>query len=304
MSSGGQRGAMERLVRLMSVLSQAGDDGVSATALCRVGGFGQADPISQLTRELRYLRAQGWQIENITGESDETRYRMVKGDNRLRVALTPAQRAALQRAALLADRDDLVTALGLDDDARPVEVSRVSAHTAVSGPGQSFDVVVGAVRRNALLRFRYKGKARVVHPASVLRTNGTWYLTGLEEGGEVTKLFVLSRMSDVGADAPGTAEPVAPEQRRSLHPMHWPVDPPTEVTVRCRGEYLPDLHRWLSAPRDQREVGDGWWELDYVVTHREALRSRLQALGTRVVLVGPDDVREELLSQLREMAGI
>lgn len=304
MSSGGQRGAMERLVRLMSVLSQAGDDGVSATTLCRVAGFGQADPISQLTRELRYLRAQGWQIENITGLNEETRYRMVKGDNRLRVAFTPAQRAALQRAALLADRDDLVAALGLPGDARPAEVSEVSARTAVSGPGSAFDVVVGAVRRNALLRFRYKGRPRSVHPASVLRTNGTWYLTGLEEGGDVTKSFVLSRMSGVVAEAPGTARQVAPEQRRSLHPMHWPVDPVTEVTLRCRSEYVPDVHRWLTAPRRQRDLEDGWVELVYDVTHRAALRSRLQALGTRVVLVGPEDVREELLAELREMAGL
>jgi len=295
---------MERLVRLMSVLSQAGDDGVSANTLCKVGGFGQADPLSQLAREFRYLRAQGWQIDNITGESEETRYRMVKGDNRLRVALTPGQRAALQRAALLADRDDLVAALGLPDDARPAEVTEVSAQTAVSGPGGAFDVVVGAVRRNALLRFRYKGSERVVHPASVLRTNGTWYLTGLEEGGEVTKSFVLSRMSGVSADAPGTARPVPAQHRRSLHPMHWPVDPATEVTLRCRAEFVPDVHRWLGSPSSQSDLDEGWVELRYDVTHRAALRSRLQALGTRVVLVGPEDVREELLAELREMAGL
>ena len=197
-----------------------------------------------------------------------------------------------------------MAALGLPDDARPADVSEVSARTAVSGPGGAFDTVAGAVRRNALLRFRYKGRRRLVHPASVLRTNGTWYLTGLEDGGEITKSFVLSRMSEVTADAPGTAQKVAPEQRRSLHPMHWPVDPPTTVTLRCRTEYVPDVHRWLTAPREERDLGDGWVELRYDVTHRAALRSRLQALGTRVVVVGPDDVREELLSELREMAGL
>ncbi len=304
MASGGQRGAMERLVRLMSVLSQAGDDGVSATTLCRIGGFGQSDPLSQLAREFRYLRAQGWQIDNITGESEETRYRMVKGDNRLRVAFTAEQRAALQRAALLADRDDLVAALQLPDEARPAEVSQASARTSLSGPGAAFDVVAGAVRRNALLRFRYKGSERVIHPASVLRTNGTWYLTGLEDGGDVTKSFVLSRMSEVSADAPGTAHPVPPAQRRNLHPMRWPVDPHTEVTLRCRAEFVPDVHRWLASPREERTLPGGWVELVYDVTHRAALRSRLQALGTRVVLVGPDDVREELLAELREMAGL
>ncbi len=303
MSSGGrgQRAAMERLVRLMAVLSHAGKDGVSAQTLIDVAGFGQADPLSQLAREFRFLRQQGWQIDNIAEPGEEARYRMVKGDNRLRVALAPGQRAALQRAALLADRDDLVASLGLPEEARPADVS---AQTALTSPGEAFDVVVGAVRRNALLRFRYKGSLRVVHPASVLRANGTWYLTGLEDGGEVAKSFVLSRMSGVSADAPGTAQPIAPARRRSLHPMRWPVDPATEVTLWCRPEFVPDVRRWLSAPRSERRLDDDTVELVYDVTHRAALRTRLHALGTRVRLVGPEDVRAELLAELREMAGL
>src|SRR3546814_3710392 len=61
-------------------------------------------------------------------------YRMVTVDNRLRVALTPAQQRALQRAVLLADRDDLVQRLGLPDSERPpsmgADLPRSEEHTS------------------------------------------------------------------------------------------------------------------------------------------------------------------------------
>jgi hypothetical protein len=39
------------------------------------------------------------------------------------------------------------------------------------------------------------------------------------------------------------------------------------------------------------------------VTNRAALRQRLYELGRRVVLVGPEEIRSELLDDLRELKG-
>jgi hypothetical protein len=40
-----------------------------------------------------------------------------------------------------------------------------------------------------------------------------------------------------------------------------------------------------------------------VVTNRRVFRYRLYELGTRVRVVGPDDVRAEILAELRAFAG-
>jgi hypothetical protein len=84
--------------------------------------------------------------------------------------------------------------------------------------------------------------------------------------------------------------------------MSWEIDPPVEVTLRCPTEYAPDVRRWLGAPL--HESDDGVESvLAYRVTNRAALRSRIYQLGTRVSLVGPEDVRQELLDELASMAG-
>lgn len=295
---GKQRAPMERLVRLAAVLQRAGNRGVPAPSLLEIAGFEGEDPVSQLGREFRHLRALGWQIDNIGGDGETGVYRMVTVDNRLRVKLTPSQQAALLRAVLLANRDDLVERLGLSDAERPAEVLSGTA-TEVD---EELSLVTQALRLGSVLRFRYAGSARVVHPESVRTQNGTWYLRGREEGGEIVKWFVVSRMSEVTVDPAGTA--VRPEfaRRTGLNPMDWEIDPPVEVTLRAPADYVPDVERWLGEPAAVREGADGV-ELDYVVTHRAALRSRLYELGPRVEVLGPEDVRAEILDELAFMAG-
>jgi predicted DNA-binding transcriptional regulator YafY len=187
----------------------------------------------------------------------------------------------------------------------------------IAGHDVFLDTVLRAVRMGSLVRFTYKGTPRVVHPESVRSQNGTWYLRGQEDSAEgeagrhvPVKAFVVARMSDVTADPPRTARPVPAARHRGLHPMSWEIDPPVEVTLRTTTEHQPDVRRWLGDPADEDvrpSTGSGGTEgqvtMRYVVTHRAALRARLYELGRRVVLVGPEDVRSELLAELRELRG-
>ena len=295
-----QREPMERLVRIATALHHAGRVGAEAKQLIRVAGFeGDKDAISALGRELRHLRSLGWEIENLGGAGASGRYQMTTVDNRLRVRLTASQQAALLRAVLLADRDDLAARLGLAAKDRPPEVA---ATVPTSGHDRALTTVVNSVRMRQLLRFRYKGAERVAHPESVRAQNNKWYLGGREHGTDKVKWFVVSRMSEISADAPGTAERLRTARHTGLHPMTWQVDPPVDVTLRVAADYVPDVRRWLDAPASQAEF-DGVVEMVYRVTNRAALRCRLYELGPRVDLVGPADVRQELLDELSEMAG-
>ena len=296
---GKQREPMERLVRLAATLQRAGARGVPATNLVEIAGFeGGGDPMSQLGREFRYLRALGWQIDNVGGEGEAGIYRMVTVDNRLRVKLSPEQQAALRRAVLLADRADLIERLGLPaGDQLPEVVAGIST----SGNPELTDVT-RALQLGCLLRFRYAGSDRVVHPQSLRTRNGTWYLLGHEDGAELVKWFAVSRMSEVSLDVAGSAQRTQASGHDGMHPMSWQVDPPVEVTLRAPAEFVPDVQRWLGEPASKSESGDNV-DLVYVVTNREALRSRIYELGPRVSIAGPDEIRDEIIDELAFMAG-
>jgi predicted DNA-binding transcriptional regulator YafY len=290
---------MERLVRIAAVLKVSGEQGVSADKLVKVAEFEGEDALDQLSRDLRLLRKQGWQIDRITPEGVPAVYRMVTVDNRFRVKLSPAQQRALQRAALVADRADLVKRLGLPEGERPQEVP---ALLPLSGHDERLSAAVKAVQSRCVMRFRYNGKDRVVHPESVRSQNERWYLRACEEGGDILKLFVITHMGDVHVDAPGTAARVSAEPRLELHPMRWKLDPPVVVTLRTTKDHVDDVERWLGAPRSVTATPDSV-DLEYSVTNRSGLRVRLYELGQRVQIVGPDDVRQELLDELAAAAG-
>lgn len=304
-----QRGPMERLVRLMAVLAEAGEAGEPSSKLIEVAGFAGDEGGDQLAREFRHLRNQGWQIDNIAPAGTEARWRLTVGDSRLRLGLDARQQKALQRAVLLADRADLARRLGVDEELAKADVdTRLRQPASVDG----LDTAIRAVQRRALLRFRYNGKPRVVHPASVRHQNGQWYVSGREDGVvqetvDGVKHFVVTRMSELAVGVPGSAEHVEPVQRMTLHPLRWPMDEPSEVVIEVADEYVPDVVRWLREPTRNEAAADskpGVRLLTYTVTHRAAMRARLYLLGESVRVVSPDDFRDEMLAELAEMAGV
>jgi len=293
-----QRAPMERLVRLAAVLHTAGEDGVPGPKLLEVTGFTGQDGMRQLERDIKALTIQGWQIENVGTSGTTARFRMRSVDNRLRVALSPAQQRELRRAVLLVNRANLADQLGLESDERPADVEAdlpVGVHDVVLA------TVLRALRLGCLLRYRYNGTERVVHPQSVTTQYGKWYLRGREDAGDLVKAFVVGRMTNLRADEPGTAKREPEAAHPGLHPMTWEIDPPVEVTLRTTSEYRPDVQRSLGLPAAAEEL-DGVVELRYTVTNRSALRGRIYELGPRVELVGPADVRREVIGELTAIA--
>ncbi|WP_435768812.1 WYL domain-containing protein [Nocardioides sp. SYSU DS0651] len=310
-----QRGPMERLVRIAAVLRAKSELGVEGDRLAELAGFTGEDRADQLNRELRHLRRQGWQIDNVAPPGAPAVYRMTTVDNRLRVRLTPAQQAALRRAVLLADRGDLVARLGLPASARPTEVEAEVPTAVAAARDEALSLVVRAVRDRCLLTFGYKGTQREVHPESLRTQNGKWYLRGIETADLVpdrpaeatVKRFVVGRMTAPEAGPPGSAHPVPQVRHTGLHPMTWQLDPPVAVTLHTTADFEPDVRRWLGDPVTVAPVrGSGGEEvlLRYEVTNRSALRARLNELGRRVRIVGPEEVRAEVVAELARAARV
>jgi predicted DNA-binding transcriptional regulator YafY len=296
-----QSPGMERLVRLLAVLNAA-EHGVPSDRLIEALQAGSQSPEARrkmLDRDLGHLNRLGYDIRNVAEPGAEGVYRMFARDNRLRVLLSPAQRGELLRAVVATGREELAPHLA-GEGAALVPAAGRAAEAAV--PSQ-LDRAMRAAARHCRIRFTYKGRPRVVHPRGVHSGPSGWYLAGREEGEELVKEFVVARMTDVALDPPGTADPVQRPARRSLDPLSWDEDPPVEVVLAVPPEHLPVVVTALGEPRTTRTTDDGGaLQATYVVTNRAVFRRRVYELGTRVRVVGPRDVRAELLAELTAMA--
>lgn len=295
------RAPMERLTQILSVLSSAAPQPVPADRVLEVVSYGAGtveDRRDQLRRDVRHLEALGWAIDNVAEPGQQARYRLTAVDNRLRVEFTPEQRAELLRAAQAAGLVEVGPALGGSAEADGAFEAQVRRDgTALAG-------VQRAVAQRCRLTFGYRDRTRVVHPHALHLRRGGWYLTGLEEGAAAAKTYAVARMDQVRLDAPGTAREPAEPSRPQLDPITWQVDPPVDVRVQTTPEHRPHVESMLGgAVAEQQGTDPGAVVLTIPVTHRAAFRRRLYELGTRVVLLGPDEVRAEVRRDLASVAG-
>lgn len=296
-----QTGPMERLVRIIGALTQHPRGASLPVMLTALGSPEHSAEARRrmLTRDIEQLNQLGYDVRNIAEPGADGVYVMRARDNRLQVLLTPEQRGELLRAAIAAGLDDLGQQLadradGPHDD---------TAATAPVEDSPTLDLVQRGTTRHCLVRFTYKGEPRVVHPGQVHSGPSGWYLRGREEGGDppgLVKEFVVSRMSEVSLDAPGTAEVLDEVARPAMDPLSWRQDPPTDVVLRLAPEHRVLVENLLGPAGDVREDADELL-MTYVVTNRAVFRWRVYELGTRIRVVSPDDVRAELLAELRAM---
>ena len=289
-----QAAPMERLVRLIGVMNQHRTGAPVDLLLKAVAPEAVGDDARRrmLSRDIEHLNNLGYDIRNVSEQGADGVYVMRARDNRLQVHLTPEQRGELLRAAIAA---------GLEG---------MSAHLGAEGPADNvpppstghLDLVQRGTTRHCLVRFEYKGEPRVVHPVRVHSGPSGWYLSGREDGEAgrgVVKEFVVSRMSEVSLDAPGTAEVVDEPPRPSLDPLTWLLDPPTDVVVEVPAEHRLLVENLLGEPAQSAERADGaTLRMTYVVTNHAVFRLRIYELGTRVQVLGPEDVRREILGEL------
>jgi predicted DNA-binding transcriptional regulator YafY len=296
-SQGGrdQLGPIERLVRVLAVLEGAGPAGASQEQLLQVARYGGQSADAQrrmLNRDIGHLNDAGWDIRNVAEVGTNARYVLAARDIRLRVELNPGEQAELARVGRIAGVDEFADYVGTD--------------AADSEPPQHVDVQLAmcleAAARRRVVQFIYKQRPRTVHPRVVEPGPSGWYLVGWEEGSGVEKNFVVDRMTQLVFDQPGTALAAQEERRGTLDPATWEVDPPVDVELATTAEFTDQVTLALRPVVDERTDGETT-VLTVRVTNRAAFRMRLYALGARVRILGPDDVRAEIIDELSRLAG-
>ncbi|HUP68983.1 MAG TPA: WYL domain-containing protein [Acidimicrobiales bacterium] len=260
-------------------------------------------------RDKRVLREEGVPLSEENG-----RYRIRPQDYYLpELDLAPDERVALNvaLAAVSISPEQGRTALrklggaevgdGISDGAVPVAGRLVDLPALPALP-----LLHAAVRDRAVVRFGYRAEPRRVEPHGLLFRDGYWYLAGRDLDRGAQRNFRVDRMKgEVEAGAAGSFDPPKFEASEALPRQPWLVGAEDVVTAVVAvdavlaGKLTAELGE--VAVREQR--GDGPTVFAFPVTNRAAFRGWLLGLGRHAEVLGPPELRAEVVAWLEALAG-
>jgi predicted DNA-binding transcriptional regulator YafY len=285
--------ALQRVITLVSLLAEA-PQGVSADDLVTACGYSGAPEgqREQLARDIRHLSRNGWLISNTAAPGTTAHYRLQPGDPRVRLVFNDAEQTAFERAAQLA---------GVSvDQARRSSARGNGPEGWGSAPFSAayvLELALHAQEHRCLMTFRYRDKERVVTPDAVWEDNDRWYLRGRIDGDD-PRNFRLDRIEQLSLAAPGSAGPTQSEENPNADPLQFSDGPVVTAEVHTHPDFRRRVERSLGRATYAQRIDDDTLVLTIdVISHLTFLR-RLCELGTRVQLVGPESLRQELRDML------
>jgi proteasome accessory factor B len=262
----------------------------------------------QFERDKETLRELGIpiRVETADGFGSEQAYRIDAKEYYLPdLSLSDAELAALHLAVTAVrleggeGRSGLAKLGGLAGEGIDVALAEVSMTPAVA---QLFD----AVNRRAPIAFSYRGESRRLEPYGVVLRWGHWYVVGHDLERVAPRAFRVDRIEgEPAVGAPRSFEPPpgldAAEFVRD-DPLTYGEDRPLDARV------LVDASRagWVveqlgeEAVVERRE--DGSVVVALLVVNRSAFRSWVLDLLDHAEVLGPDVLRDDLVSWLEAIA--
>jgi predicted DNA-binding transcriptional regulator YafY len=262
----------------------------------------------QFERDKETLRELGVpiRVESVDGFGAEQAYRIDPKDYYLpELSLTDAELAALHLAVTAVrleggeGREGLAKLGGLAGEGVDEAMAEVAVTPVVA-------TLFDAVSRRAPITFEYRGERRRVEPYGVVLRWGHWYVVGhdLERG--APRAFRIDRID--GEPTVGKAGSFEPppgiDAARFVRddPLTYGEDRPIEARV------LVDASRsgWVveqlgdAAVVDRR--ADGAVEVALPVVNRAAFRSWVLDLLDHAEVLGPDELRSDLVAWLESIA--
>lgn len=213
--------------------------------------------------------------------------------------------AALHLASLavrldgLGDREALWKLGGLAEAG--VDVPLVATLPADERLGPLF----GAITERRRVRFCYRDEERRVDPHRLDFRRGRWYLTGFDHARGATRNFRVDRIDgpvEVTAEA---AQPVAAGASPGLRLEGWRFgdDDPVEAELLVDAGRAVWVRRQLGDDAVAEERPDGSLVFRVPVVNRAAFRSFVLDLLDHAEVLGPPDLRAEVVAWLADLAG-
>ena len=171
--------------------------------------------------------------------------------------------------------------------------------------GDAVAVAFGAVAERRRLQFGYRGSQRRVDPWRLSYRGGYWYLAGWDHGRGQERLYRLDRVQgEISAEDPPGAY-AHPDAGQVGPPPPWRIGDDEEVTADLAVD--ADQARWAVGAVGEAAViergADGSVRLAVPVTNRAAFRSFVLGFLDHAEVLGPPELRAEMVAWLTTLAG-
>jgi proteasome accessory factor B len=163
----------------------------------------------------------------------------------------------------------------------------------------------GAVAACQAVRFGYRGSERHLDPWHLSFRRGQWYLSGRDHARDTERMFRLDRMDGpLELDGPPGAFD-RPGGRAAEIPPPWRLGDDEEVTAELwvdavQADWVADE---LGPEARRHPESDGSARFTVRVTNRGAFRSFVLGLLDHAELLGPEDLRRDLVGWLVAAGG-
>jgi len=257
------------------------------------------------------LRELGLVIDTVENLDGEYGYLARSDRNRLPdIALDPEEAAALGLAAKVWQQARLAEAASgalqkLRAAGVPYEDTSSVLEPRIPTPEPAFEALMAAARERRGVAFDYRKatavrpEPRVIEPWALECWRGHWYVAGYDRDRGAVRVFRLSRISGrvKSRGAFTAAVPDHVDVRETV--ARWAGEGATAATATIR------LRRGSGYPLRSRAVTTtpvdaDWDELE--VPYGHGLDAWLAEFGPDVVVVGPEELRAEVVGRLRAVA--
>lgn len=294
---------MERQASLLLYLLGSGGPRTRAEIMERVAGY-PPDPQSarrQFERDKADLLDRDVPLR-VTEVGDDWTYEIRDDEYYLpNLNLSDDERLALELALSAvriggAPASDALRKLGADVGRAPV--------TAALPDEDALPALFAARRERAVIRFDYRGEARAVDAWAVFFNNGYWYVAGRDHARADQRVFRVDRI-DGGVELLDRGSVTVPRTfvAREAIPEPWalPGDAPVTAEVWIDASHGPWAIERMTAAAETTENDDGSVVLRFEVRNRGAFRSWLFGFLDHAIVLGPPELRAEVVDWLEEM---
>jgi len=163
--------------------------------------------------------------------------------------------------------------------------------------------IFAARRSRQRITFQYKNVFRNLDPYRLTFRNGHWYVNGYDHGHQDVRTYRLDRMKDVSAsgtpnafdDPPRTDQPWLPAWRMG-------DESPVVAELLIDADYADLAIDQAGANAVAERRPNGTVVLALEVTNRDAFRSFALGFLEHAEVLGPDELRDDMITYLRKLS--
>jgi proteasome accessory factor B len=306
---------LERLTNLVAVLLETRRPLTLEEIVERVPGYPpeRESYRRQFERDKATLREIGVPIslEALYAFDQETGYRIHREDYELPpLDLTDDERIALQiavTAVRLEGSDPSAGGAGREALLKLGGLEGVAAPTLAALPDvPALPALFDAYRRRARVSFDYRSERRRLDPYGILFRNGHWYVVGFDPDRDAIRAFRADRIESAIEAGSGGAferpEPFDPGSALRDEPWRFGDEEPVEALVLVSATHAGWVEADLGAQAVAERRGDGSVVVRMAVTNREAFRSFVLGLLDHAEVLGPAELRSDMVAWLSALA--